>query len=158
MPLSIVFSARLPVTPTADLGNLNSHAQQDTCISHLRWKNKNGATVAALGNKGPPPALSRCVSMLTTSLRNYITMLVLCNPAVTDVSHTTVKHDKLLRLEKIQMKLERPFWIFFQPLLNFSKNYLLVTCITNLKRIGEKLFKLSRPQGQIIDVKCEKSH
>ena len=43
--------------------------------------------------------------------------------------------------------------IFFQPLLNLSKNYLLVTCITNLKRICEKLFKLSRPQGQIIDVK-----
>ena len=27
----------------------------------------------------------------------------------------------------------------------------------NLKRICEKLFKFSRPQGQIIDVKCEKS-
>ena len=37
------------------------------------------------------------------------------------------------------------------------KNYLLVTCITNLKRIRGKLFKLSRPQGQIIDVKCENS-
>ena len=41
--------------------------------------------------------------------------------------------------------------------MKLSKNYLLVTCITNLKRIPEKLFKLSRPQGQIIDVKCEKS-
>ena len=46
---------------------------------------------------------------------------------------------------------------FVQPLLNLSKNYLLVTCIKNLKRIREKLFKLLRPQGQIIDVKCEKS-
>ena len=41
--------------------------------------------------------------------------------------------------------------------MKFSKNYLLVTCITNLKRICEKLFKLSRPQVQIIDVKGEKS-
>ena len=42
-----------------------------------------------------------------------------------------------------------------QPLLNLSENCLLVTCITNLKRIHEKLLKLSRPQ--IIDVKCEKN-
>ena len=56
-----------------------------------------------------------------------------------------------------KIAINRPFWIFFQPLLNWSKNYLLVTCITNLKRICEKLFKLSRPQGQIIDVKWEKS-
>ena len=56
-----------------------------------------------------------------------------------------------------KIAINRPFWIFFQPLLNLSKNYLLVACITNLKRICEKLFKLSRPQGQIIDVKWEKS-
>ena len=56
-----------------------------------------------------------------------------------------------------KIAINRPFWIFFQPLLNLSKNYLLVTCITNLKRICEKLFKLSRPQGQIIDIKWEKS-
>ena len=43
------------------------------------------------------------------------------------------------------------------PVLNLSKNYLLVACITNLKRMREKLFKLSRQQGQIIDVKGEKS-
>ena len=36
-----------------------------------------------------------------------------------------------------------------QPLLNLSKNNLLVICITNLKRIREKFSKLSRPQGQI---------
>ena len=48
-------------------------------------------------------------------------------------------------------------FFFFRPLLNLSENWSLVTCITNLKRICEKLFKLSRPQGQIIDVKCEKS-
>ena len=41
--------------------------------------------------------------------------------------------------------------------MNLSENWLLVTCITDLKMIHEKLFKLSRPQGQIIDVKCEKS-
>ena len=56
-----------------------------------------------------------------------------------------------------KIAINRPFWIFFQPLLNLSKNYLLVTCITNLKRICGKLFKLSRPQGQIIDAKWEKS-
>ena len=56
-----------------------------------------------------------------------------------------------------KIAINRPFWIFFHPLLNLSKNYLLATCITNLKRICEKLFKLSRPQGQIIDVKWEKS-
>ena len=43
--------------------------------------------------------------------------------------------------------------IFFQPLLNLSENWSLVTCITNLGRIHEKLFMLSRPQGRIIDVK-----
>ena len=56
-----------------------------------------------------------------------------------------------------KIAINRPFFNFFRPLLNFSKNYLLVTCINNLKRICEKLFNLSRPQGQIIDVKCEKS-
>ena len=56
-----------------------------------------------------------------------------------------------------KIAINRPFWIFFQALLNLSKNYLLVTCIAHLKRIREKLFKLSRPQGQIIDVKGEKS-
>ena len=42
---------------------------------------------------------------------------------------------------------------FFQPLSNLSENCLLVTGITNLNRIHGKLFKLSRPQGQIIAVK-----
>ena len=56
-----------------------------------------------------------------------------------------------------KIAINRPFLFFFRPLLNFSKNYLLVICITNLKRICGKLFKFSRPQGQIIDVKCEKS-
>ena len=55
-----------------------------------------------------------------------------------------------------KIAINRQFWNFFQPLLNLSKNYLLVKCITNLKTIRGKLSKLSRPQGQIIDVKCEK--
>ena len=41
------------------------------------------------------------------------------------------------------MTIDRPFWIVFQPLLNMSENWLLVTCM-----IHEKLFKLSRPRGQ----------
>ena len=56
-----------------------------------------------------------------------------------------------------KIAINRPFFFFFRPLLNLSENWSLVTCITNLKRIREKLFKLSRPQGQIIDVKGEKS-
>ena len=56
-----------------------------------------------------------------------------------------------------KIAINRPFFLFFWPLLNLSENYLLVTCITNLKRICENFFNLSRPQGQIIDVKCEKS-
>ena len=55
-----------------------------------------------------------------------------------------------------KIAINRPFF-FFRPLLNLSENWSLVTCITNLKRIREKLFKLSRTQGQIIDVKGEKS-
>ena len=45
---------------------------------------------------------------------------------------------------------------FIQPLSNLSENCLLVTCITNVNRIHEKLFKFPRPQGQIIDVKYKK--
>ena len=55
-----------------------------------------------------------------------------------------------------KIAINRQFF-FFWPLLKLSENWSLVICITNLKRICEKLFKLSRPQGQIIDVKCEKS-
>ena len=47
---------------------------------------------------------------------------------------------------------------FFQPLLNLSDNLSFVTCITNFGKIHEKLFMLSRPQAQIIDVICVKSH
>ena len=36
-----------------------------------------------------------------------------------------------------------------------SKNWSLVTRITNLGRINEKKFMLSRTQGQIIDLKCK---
>ena len=53
-----------------------------------------------------------------------------------------------------KIAINRQFF-FFQPLLNLSKNYLLVTCITNLKGICEKLFNLLRPQGQIIDENVE---
>ena len=45
--------------------------------------------------------------------------------------------------------------IFFQPLLKLSENCLLATCITNLRSIHEKSFKLLCPQGQIIDVKIQ---
>ena len=54
-----------------------------------------------------------------------------------------------------KISINQLFQIFFQPLLNLSENCLLVTCSRNLKRIHEKLFKLSRPKGQIIDIKCE---
>ena len=38
-----------------------------------------------------------------------------------------------------------------QPLLILSEHFLLGTSITNFKGIHEQLFKLSSPQGQIID-------
>ena len=57
-----------------------------------------------------------------------------------------------------KISINRPFFFFFRPLLNLLKNYLLVTCITNLKRICEKLFNLSRPQGQIIDIMWTRAH
>ena len=52
-----------------------------------------------------------------------------------------------------KIAINQPFWNFFQPLLNFSKNYLLVTCITDLEMIHEKFFT----QGRIIDVRGEKT-
>ena len=73
-------------------------------------------------------------------------------------------HEKLYKLSRPQGQIidmknrnKSAIWIFFQPLLNLSENYLLVRWITNSKRIHETLFKLSRPQGQIIDVKGKKS-
>ena len=39
-----------------------------------------------------------------------------------------------------KIAINRPFWIFFQPLANLSENCLLVTCVTNLSRINEKLY------------------
>ena len=45
---------------------------------------------------------------------------------------------------------------FFQPLLNLSENWSLVTFMTKLGRIQEIIFMLSCPQGQTIDVKCKK--
>ena len=40
--------------------------------------------------------------------------------------------------------------------MNLSESWLLVPYRTDFKMIHEKLFKLSRPQGQIIDVKMRK--
>ena len=48
-----------------------------------------------------------------------------------------------------KIAISRPFWIFFQPLLNLSEKWSLVTCKTNLGRKHEKLFKLSRPQVNV---------
>ena len=38
-------------------------------------------------------------------------------------------------------------------LLNLSENWLLITCSTHLSRIHDKSLKLSRPQGQIIEMR-----
>ena len=54
-----------------------------------------------------------------------------------------------------KIAIKQPFRFFYQTLSKLSKNSLLVTCIKNLSRIHEK--PLTRTQGQIIDVKCEKS-
>ena len=90
--------------------------------------------------------------------KNYL--LVIC---ITNLKRICEKLFKFSRPQgqiidvKCENRNKSAIFFFFRPLLNLSKNYLLVTCITNLKRICEKLFNLSRPQGQIIDVKCEKS-
>ena len=55
----------------------------------------------------------------------------------------------------LKIAINRPFCIFVKPLLKLSEDYLLVTGITNLNRIHEQLFKLSRPQGQIISAIIE---
>ena len=53
-----------------------------------------------------------------------------------------------------KIAINRPFWFFFS---HYPKtgNMSLVTCITNLGRINEKLFKLLCPQSQISYVRCE---
>ena len=43
------------------------------------------------------------------------------------------------------------------PLMNLFKNWSLAACSTNVSRMQEKKLKLLRPQGKIIDIKCEKS-
>ena len=57
---------------------------------------------------------------------------------------------------KQKITINLPFFIFL-AVTEMSKNCLLVAYIIQLSRINEKLFMLSRPQGQIIDLKCEKS-
>ena len=74
-------------------------------------------------------------------------------------------HNKFKRIREKLFKLSRPkgqiidekgetrnksaLLNFFRPLLNLSENWSLVTCITNLGMIHEKLFKLSRPQVNV---------
>ena len=67
-------------------------------------------------------------------------------------------HEKLFKLSHpqgqiIDVKCEKSQLIghfeFFSPLLNLSENWSLVTCLTNLGRIHEKLLKLSRPQVNV---------
>ena len=48
-----------------------------------------------------------------------------------------------------KIAISRPFWIFFQPLMNLSVKWSLVTCKTTLGRKHEKLLKLSRPQVNV---------
>ena len=58
---------------------------------------------------------------------------------------------------KCKNRKKSAIWNFFQPLSNSSENWLVLTFLTHLSRINEKLLMLSRPQGRIIDVKCKKS-
>ena len=46
--------------------------------------------------------------------------------------------------------------LIYQPLLNLSENWSFATCITNFVKIHKQILKLSRPQGEIIYVKCDK--
>ena len=58
-------------------------------------------------------------------------------------------HKVKLLTEKAKNRNKSAILNFFQPLLNLFENWSLVTCITNLGRIHEKLFKLSRPQVNV---------
>ena len=86
--------------------------------------------------------------LLGTSITNFKgiheQLFKLSSPQGQIIDYTVKNHNKSAILT------------FFQPLLNLSENCFLVTCITHFKRILEKLPKLSRPQGQIIEVNCEK--
>ena len=46
---------------------------------------------------------------------------------------------------------------FFSPIIELVQELLISNMHNRFEDVNEKLFKLSRPQGQIIDVKCEKS-
>ena len=71
-------------------------------------------------------------------------------------AHNIHQADKSFQTENKKITINWPFFIFL-AVIELSENCLLVTCTTHFSRINEKLFMLSRPQGQTIDLKCEKS-
>ena len=81
-----------------------------------------------------------CSLYITTRAHSIIA----CHHYWTDVITPTRSNYSLKKIA-----INRLFWIVFQPLLNLFEHFLLGTCITNFKRIHEKLFKISCPQGQI---------
>ena len=62
-----------------------------------------------------------------------------------------LKSSPCLQGQIVDVKYEKSIghFDFFQPILNLSENWLLVTCITYLSRIHEELFKLSCPQANV---------
>ena len=61
------------------------------------------------------------------------------------IAHTSSNYRRKMQKSRNKSAIS----IFFQPLLSLSANWSLVTCITNLKRIHEKLFKVFRPQVNV---------
>ena len=58
-------------------------------------------------------------------------------------------HKVKLLPQNVKHRNKSAFLIYFQPLLNLSKNWSFVTCITHLGRIHGKLFKLPCPQANV---------
>ena len=54
-------------------------------------------------------------------------------------------------------KIKSTILIFFSAIIELVRELLISNMHNNLKMIHEFFFKLLRPQGQIIAVKCEKS-
>ena len=63
----------------------------------------------------------------------------------------------LIKIKRRAKNRNKSAIFFFPAIIELVRELVISNMHTNLKRIREKLFKLSRPQGQIIDVKGEKS-
>ena len=54
-----------------------------------------------------------------------------------------------------KIAINQPFWFFFWAIIELVRELVICNMHNKLGRRHEKLFKLSRPQGQIIDVNAK---